>query len=89
MDDGAAADADVPVLIEPDQGWIVDDEAAAVASEAVGDIGSVSAEETAINVIDEDAAPGLTWGRGAGYLDDDAVERPPGFNAGAAEAGAT
>lgn len=66
-------------LIEPDQGWIADDEAAAVASEVDGDGAPLSAEESAINIVSEDEAPGLTWGEGAGYLDESSVERPPGF----------
>lgn len=70
--------SDGPTLVEPDQGWIADDEAAAVASEVAGDGGPLSAEESAIHVISEDEAPGLTWGEGAGYLEESSSERPPG-----------
>ena len=83
---GPAPDARASTLIEPDQGWIADDEAAAVASEVAGDGGPLSAEESAINIVGEDEAPGLTWGEGAGYLDESSVERPPGFGADAPSA---
>lgn len=81
VEGGPVFDAPGSTLIEPDQGWIADDEAAVVASEVAGDDGPLSAEESAINVISEDEAPGLTWGEGPGYLDESSVERPPGFGA--------
>ena len=60
----------VAPLVEPDQGWIEDDEAAVVATEAVGDVGPLSAEEAAIHIVGEDEAPGLTWRKDSGYLDE-------------------
>lgn len=86
-DPGAeAAPAAAAPLVEPDQGWIADDEPTVVATEAVGDVGPLSAEEAAISVLSEDEAPGLTWGEGAGYLDDDAGDLP-GSGAGPAASG--
>ncbi len=69
-------------LVEPDQGWIADDEPAVVATLAGGDGGPLSAEEAAIHITSEDEAPGLNWEAGPGYLDDD-----PGDGSDAAGAG--
>ena len=63
-------------LIEPDQGWIVDDEPTAVASQAVGDVGPLSAEESAVHVVGEDEAPGLSWDESPGYVEEDPGELP-------------
>ena len=80
LDEVLGASSTVPPLIEPDQGWIVDDEAAMVASPAVGDdVGDLSAEESAIHAVDEDQAPGLTWDRGPGYVDEEPSEPPARF----------
>ena len=70
--------ADLPAapLIEPDQGWIVDDEPAVVASQAGGDVGPLSAEESAVHVVGEDEAPGLSWDESPGYLEEDPAELP-------------
>lgn len=60
--------AGAPTIVEPDEGWLPDDEPQAVATEAGGDP-DLSAEEAALHVTPEDEAPGLTWGDGPGYLD--------------------
>ena len=79
MDDLSGSDAPAAPLIEPDQGWIDDDEAAVVASEAIGDVGPLTAEESAVHVVDEDEAPGVTWDESPGYVDENPAERPSGF----------
>jgi hypothetical protein len=58
-------------LVEPDQGWIADDEATVVAREAGVDGVPLSAEEASIHVISEDEAPGLNWDESPGYVDED------------------
>ncbi len=87
IDDPRGSGAVAAPLIEPDQGWIEDDEAAAVATEATGEVGSLSAEEAAVHVVDEDHAPGVTWDDSPGYVDEDPGERPSGFDADPSTAG--
>jgi hypothetical protein len=65
-------------LVEPDQGWIVDEEPTLVASEAIGDAGPLAPEESAIHVVSEDEAPDLNWDESPGYVDEDPAERPAG-----------
>lgn len=57
-----------PSLVEPDEGWLPDDEAQVVATEAGGDP-ELSAEEAALHVTSEDEAPGLSWADSPGYVD--------------------
>lgn len=57
-------------IVAPDDTWI-DEEADVVGQEAQGDTGALSAEESAMHVIAEDDAPGLSWDASPGYLDDD------------------
>ncbi len=71
FDDGLGVGGPAAPLVEPDQGWIEDDEPTAVATEAVGDVGSLSAEESAVYVTSEDDAPGLNWDESPGYVDED------------------
>ncbi len=80
VDDVLAADDVAAPLIEPDQGWIGDDEAAVVAMEAVGDVGPLAAEESAVHVIDEDEAPGVTWDESPGYVEENPTEQPFRFD---------
>ncbi len=58
------------LIVEPDQGWLADDEPTVVAGEAIGDVGPLSAEEAAITVVSEEEAPGLSWDESPGYLDE-------------------
>ena len=76
FDEGFGVRGPAAPLVEPDQGWIEDDEPTAVATEAVGDLGSLSAEESAVYVTSEDDAPGLNWDESPGYLDEDPSEQP-------------
>ena len=79
LDDGLGIASPAAPLVEPNQGWIEDDEPTAVATEAVGDVGSLSAEEAAVYVTSEDDAPGLNWDESPGYVDENPAERPSGF----------
>ncbi len=55
-------------IVAPDDG-LIDEEADVVGQEAHGDTGALSAEESAMHVIGEDDAPGLSWDASPGYLD--------------------
>jgi hypothetical protein len=70
LEDIPGPDDGTGLLVEPDQGWLVDDEATVVAGEAVGDVGALSAEEAAVTVVSEDEAPGVSWDESPGYLDE-------------------
>jgi len=72
-------------LVEPDQGWIVDDEPTLVASEATGDTGPLAPEESAMHVVTEDEAPDLNWDESPGYVEKDPAERPGGSGTEAAD----
>lgn len=80
VDDVLAGEREASTLIEPDQGWIADDEAAVVASEALGDVGPLTAEESAVHVVSEDEASGLTWDESPGYVEENPAEQPAGFS---------
>ena len=87
IDDPRGSGAVAAPLIEPDQGWIEDDEATVVATEAAGEVESLSAEEAAVHIVDEDHAPGVTWDESPGYVDEDPTEQPYGFDADPSTAG--
>lgn len=68
---GLSDDGEWARVVDPDQGWIEDDEGDVIGSETVNDGSALSAEEAAIHVTSEDDAPGLAWDDSPGYLDDD------------------
>ena len=59
-------------LVEPSEGGIDDAETDLVAIDPDGDVDAMSPEESAVHIISEDDAPGVTWDAGPGYVDDDA-----------------